>query len=233
MLKTIKKYVMLESKTFTLLVLISMMMILATTVFSNRVPMFFSWGKEAEQLLLSVSLSFFSSYIFYISLVHRKEIKDKENINFVLKRKIGLALSSYTNKLTLFKQAVKISKEFDKLDLNDFRLFSKLIESNSNMNSITIYLGTHDSVNDTAEDILKKNAQEFDRFVTALSPLYPFLDTELVKILLLIQDSTYINNSLIKGLPLSKSFSNFHVHFYDFHSLILDLKFYYENTFNK
>ncbi|EWS96855.1 MULTISPECIES: hypothetical protein [Pseudoalteromonas] len=233
MLKTIKKYVMLESKTFTLLVLISMMIILVTTMFSNRIPMFFSWGNEAEQLLLSVSLSFFSSYIFYISLVHRKEIKDKENINFVLDRKISLALSSYKNELILFKQAANISKEIDQLDLNDFMLFSKLIGSNSHMNSTTFYLATHDSVNDTAEDILKRNAQKFERFVTELTPLYPFLDTGLLKILLLIQDSTYINNSLIKGLPLSKTFSNFHEHFYNFHSLILELKFYYENNFNK
>ena len=218
-----KEIFVTESKKFNLFILSTFTLQIILLFFSNEIPLFFSWGNEFENLASSFCLSIMSSYIFFILLIMRKERKDKANVNVVMELKLSSLFNYYENKINSFKVRTQIDNEFTELTENDFKLFYGLIGTNVPTNQSTFYLVDGTIKDKTFEDLARDIALKFERLIIEVTPLFPIIDTEIVKTLILLQDSSFMNNCLIKDLSL-KTFSNLGKHFYDFNQLVVELK---------
>lgn len=209
-----------DDKKFNYFILITLVVLFILIAFSKEIPLWFTFGQQVENILVSICLSIFSSYVFYALLILRKERKDKENISYLLNYKIHSILKSYEVAMLSFRLHIDFTNLND-LEESDFESFCTLIGTDLPTNNTMMYLDGTKHEN-SHEEVIRTMATNVHRSITEIVPLIPIMDTEVVKLILIIQDSTFLNNTSIKGLDFLK-LQNFHKEFFYFHSNILKL----------
>lgn len=82
----------------------------------NQIPEVFRFGYQLGQVLDGVLLSVISSYIFYLFVVHQKEIRDKENITPYIKKHISSIVGMCLAQLSSIAKESEISLTIENLD---------------------------------------------------------------------------------------------------------------------
>ncbi|WP_165727950.1 hypothetical protein [Pseudoalteromonas sp. 31A1] len=213
----------LPSKHLNFLLALTITLLLIIVFFSNYIPSIFYWGSDFEKLIYTISLSFITSYIFYYVVVYRKELKDKENISTY----IYTVLFRITSRNNILIDNI-FNNIFDPPDIkvagnisyNEMKVILSKVDTNSVITDLKF-----ESIGEgiTWLEYLKFYSLNVQKDINKLLNLLPYLDSELAKLLIELDDSALfrlIDQLVVSDTLTSNSFSNlepttrfFHYHY--------------------
>jgi hypothetical protein len=149
-------------------------------------------GKIFEKTYYNISLSFIASYIFFVIVVHSKELKDRERMNCFIELHIWRIINDYKIQVQdLNKNANKLTqKDYFTIDEFENLLDAAKINGKSTLIKIlnlekpeeNIYLNWH-------EYFVYKRKESIDEINIIIN--LPFLDVQLIEILAKIRNCSH------------------------------------------
>ena len=206
-----------------LIFLISLILVLVITFFSEKIPLFISFGQEIETLLFRLSLSFLASYVFYFVVVHYKSYRDKQNLYPYVRGYTASILNKYEGLFNALKGAAyndyekHTYKTLNELSIDSIEETLLHIDVRTSAPLFSAHLGR----NLNWIEYLVYTSNEIEKSIDDLLLVSSHLDSELIKILFHIKVSSlfYLSRNLSTNL-LGLKDNNFAVikkDFYDFH----------------
>ncbi|ASM53676.1 hypothetical protein PNIG_a1527 [Pseudoalteromonas nigrifaciens] len=144
----------------------------------NRLPETFSWGAELTHILSQVSIAIFSSYIFYLIVVKKKEVDDWENIKPTVALWVLRITSKHRRQLEGLEESSGLNIDQHRLDsiMQAFKLVSPREQCKLRISSKDgSYFNWYTS--------LIYDQDELEEIIDKLFNIAPFLDSELIAIL--------------------------------------------------
>lgn len=173
MLKLIKS----ASRMANLLTVLSLCLLLLKLFILNQIPELFRFGYQLGLVVDGILLSVISSYIFYLFVVHQKEIRDKENITPYIEKHILSIIGMCSAQLSSIAEESKISLTLEHLDKTLLNKAMSKINPNANA-PLLIAINPQQHANWLQFfDHYKYRTQES---IKRLFVQLPFLDIELI-----------------------------------------------------
>jgi len=171
----------------------------------DEAPELFSGGANLAVMLKNLSLAFISSYIFYIVVVHLKYMRDKEHLTPYIAMKTRQTVGSIReplHHLILNAKADPANKYPSELELEEIGK-----KTYFNDPAPIAYRRLYKSMT-TMQDFCNHWKSICEKRIDDVLILSPYLDTEHIKLLLEIKDSSFYSafDSLNEAL-LSNDFS--------------------------
>jgi hypothetical protein len=216
-----------QKQLLNFLLLISILIILLNDFLLSQTIEVFKFGSELGKLLSNLSLAYISSFIFYYVVVVMKENRDKKNIYLTVcnltNQLVGRAYSVYYQ---LISASGIVATDFDEKTITRAKFMElcalvnpKAIEPNS-------FLGippNHQQA--THAQLIHLNSYSNVKIFTDKIFLYmPFLDTNFVKLINKLHDSTFFILAPTLLYPSENTdFILYGKHMYDYLELVREL----------
>lgn len=192
-------------------------------------------GQILEKTYYNISLSFIASYIFFVIVVHSKEIKDREKMNCFIELHVWRIINEYK---TLMKD---LNKNAHKITQQDYFTFYELenLLNKTEMNGKSAIVKNLDLENLTPSSYLtwhecfiysKKSSIDEINIIINL----PFLDVELIELLAKIKTCSHFEfHGHLLSFKMGPSYKFYTEIFYKYFRLIEDLDRYYVKNLYK
>ncbi|MAE02320.1 hypothetical protein [Pseudoalteromonas lipolytica] len=182
---------------------LSLIFSLCYEVWINKLPEVFSWGSELTVILSQMSMAFFSSYIFYVIVVKKKEVDDWENIKPTVALWVLRITSQYKRQLEVLEKASGCS-----IDQRSITSLTEALKVISPWGPCELRIKSRDGTYLNWYSCLILDQNEVGENIGKLLNIAPFLDSELIAILntltgldVKIVLETFVNN--VEGDNLS------------------------------
>ncbi len=207
--------------------------ILIKFVFVNTKELW-QYGFEFGEIVYDLSIGYIVSYVFYYLVVFLKDVQDKKNVN------------------------LRVSSQAALIVIYGYDIYRYLLQSGNNSKNIEIHIGIkqlgkiceavdpficplkiNNGINMTWFELLKRQKKEFEVSLKKIHQLLPYLDSELVGIIVRIEDSQLFYSLDYQILPVDrqtsswKDLKNFEAAFVEFFMIILDLETYCNKYFSE
>ncbi|WP_405127833.1 hypothetical protein [Pseudoalteromonas sp. PB2-1] len=207
------------------------------TFMSHKIPLYFSWGQNFEDLLFRLSFSIIPSYLFYFIVVHLKSNKDKKNLRpLVIGCSNGIS-NKYRNLFDAFHQndsklqyerTIQFHTDETLSNITEEYLSKTLSKIKVNSNSPYMIFGQGRYMNWV--EFITFTCNEIERDINSLMLISSHLDSEHISILYKIKSSELmqaIDGYNFKDMLMpNDSLYILHIHLYEFHLALNKLELY-------
>ncbi|EMI7260927.1 hypothetical protein [Vibrio alginolyticus] len=170
---------------------ISLLIVVLKVVWWNKIPAVFPYAYELGLIVEPLLLSYLASYIFYLVVVHYREVKEQYDSYPYVLRTVKQVVSICRVELSHFSSTSGIELKFGSVDLECLgRAFEKIDphEKNAPIHYAVPY-GTQ--AGDWV-DYLKSNADRIANTISKLVDSRANIDSELLALVLSVEQSGYI-----------------------------------------
>ncbi|EHH2561720.1 hypothetical protein J7X25_004602 [Vibrio parahaemolyticus] len=226
-MKFVKKYILTVKLFINIAMLIALLSVILNDLIFFRLPELFDGASGLLTSYYNFCIGFVVSYIFYILVVHIKEVDDKSNMSEYILHKSKAVVGDHHSMVSSFKKAVGKENDDNFLSKAEFEdIFSKIDPQ-----------GPAPMVNFTGNKITWLSYLENYR-IRSLSTIekafdkMQYMESKHVKLLTDIEECThFMSIAALKGVPVrNDNLQAWASAFYDYSQLIKILSDYNETT---
>lgn len=144
----------------------------------TKLPEAFSWGAELTSILSQISVAVFSSYIFYVIVVKKKEVDDWENIKPTIALCVLRITSQYERQLKVLAESSGCT-----IDSQNIDSLTEALNKISPRNECKLRISRQDGSYLNWYTCLVQDQNDLGDNLDKLFNISPFLDSKLIAIL--------------------------------------------------
>jgi len=172
-------------------VIVALVIVILKVIWLNNVPEIFSFGHELGIVFEPLLISCIASYIFYLAVVHYKEVKEQYDFYPYALRFSKVITTTCKVELSHFSSVSRVELEFESLKAEELkRAFSK-IDPNQKNAPIHFPVPNGFEAGDWI-DYLKSNCEHIVHNVSKIVDSRAHIDPELLKLLIAIEESGFV-----------------------------------------
>ncbi|WP_444959669.1 hypothetical protein [Microbulbifer sp. VVAC002] len=187
----LKLFLKILPQRITISVVVALVIVILKVIWWNNVSEFFSFGHELGVVFEPLLVSFIASYIFYLFVVHYREVKEQYDFYPYALRFSKIITNTCKVELSHFSSASGVELKFESLKTEDLkRAFGKIDPNQKNA-------PIHFPVPNGFEagnwiDYLKSNCEKIIHNVSKIVDSRAHIDLEWLKLLVEIEESAFV-----------------------------------------
>lgn len=183
-LKTLPPYI-------TASVIAALLVVILKVIWLNTIPEIFSFGHELGIVIEPLLISYIASYIFYLAVVHYREVKEQYDFYPYALRFSKVITTTCKVELSHFSSVSGINLEFESLKAEDLKMAFSEIDPNQKNAPIHYPIPNGFEAGDWI-DYLKSNCEHIVHNVTKIVDSRAHIDPEWLKLLIAIEESGFV-----------------------------------------
>lgn len=172
------------------IVVVSLVVIAFKIFWLNRIPEYFAGFYQLGLIFEAVLASVLASYIFYLIVVHRKQLEDKKAILPSVNKLAQRLVADCKTQLREFEKATQITLDFEQLNKEDL----KQALSKINPNDQTAPLHIYNKGQATWLEYLVHHSNRSSSHITSINPRMVFLEAQFAALLTDLELCHYFNH---------------------------------------
>jgi hypothetical protein len=198
-----KKFVYTIPACLNWLAATSLVVLLVKILYLNAILEWFSWFYEIGVVVEGLLASVLASYVFYLVVVHFKEIQHKSSVYPYVTKWAEQIVGDCKNQLSTFAKAANTNVEFTSLTQDQIN--AAMAKFNP-QNPTTLLISISPKKYANGYQYLDFHRQRTKRRITELLTRFPFIESELMSLLMDIDDCSHFNRiEILAGLPLGNT----------------------------
>lgn len=220
------KYIRKLRKDLLIIFCVALVIIFSVDIYLNEIPELFDKGAELGQILYKLSLSYISAFIFYFLVVHIKLQRDKKNIALYLNDKVITVFGTAHGMFLSMSQNAGITLRGKYPNKEEIHQICLAINP---LNNADIIIAP--GINGNWLHYLDYNKSRTTEAIDKTLKIIPFLDANLVNLIVNIQDCHYFKQlTTILQFPIkNKDLTFLETLFLEYIDNVILLEKYYES----
>lgn len=190
-----KKLILTVDKKLNTVMLLAVVSVLSMDLYFGKLPALFPSADALFNTYYNLCIGIIVSYVFYIVVVHRKEVKDKGNIYTAIRPTISYMLTAYEFKLMdVCDGSHTYTFEGGFLSLYEAAQIFKNVNPNAGFNGKMILWNGAEQFYSRRTYLLSIGVY-YKEMISTLHSKFGLLDSELVRLLTQIEECNFVRNA--------------------------------------